>query len=472
MDIEVSSAPAEVSRVLGGYGQLSPARWKRSAGLLALFVAVAVLAWRTERGSDTPRYITQTITNGSLTATVTATGNLEPRNQVDIGSELSGTIRAVNVEVNDEIKAGDVLAVLDASRLEAQVLQAKGALASAQARVFQSEAGLQQIRANRKRLLRVRELSAGRLPSQQDMDVAEVALARAEGEAAAARAAVAQARASLDTIQTDLAKAEIRSPIDGVVLVRSIEPGQTVAASLQAPVLFTLAEDLKEMELHVAVDEADIGAVRFGQTAMFTVDAFPDRSFGARITRIHMASKATRATTANVMQASSQSASTSTGVVTYETVLDVENAELLLRPGMTATAEIFTTTLSNVTLVPNAAMRFTPSQAKFPGTSDDSERGRGIMALRPYLADRWKCPREGDQALGCVWVLDSGTPTLAIFKPGATDRSVTQVLMLGQLPNWSSLSHSRKDPILTGAIARQLMPGTQVIVDSAQLPSD
>ena len=244
---------------------------------------------------------------------------------------------------------------------------------------MQSVAGLKEARANYARLQKVRELSGNKLPSQQDMDVGESAVAQAEGEEAAARAAVAQARANLDAVKTDLSKTDIKSPINGIVLVRSVEPGQTVAASLQAPVLFTLAEDLKKMELHVAVDEADIGSVEVGQQASFTVDAFPNRQFHAKITRVDFASNNTQKSTSSSSSGQgAASSATSTGVVTYETVLEVDNSDLLLRPGMTATAEIVTTNIQDATLVPNAALRFTPTGVDVPGAAGCA----GIRAVR------------------------------------------------------------------------------------------
>lgn len=467
MDIEVSTPPPDIKTILSRYGHRPHGRWKQWASWLAIasLVMVAIVIVRT-RTAPTTAYVTQEVTTGNLTVTVTATGNLEPRNQVETGSELSGTIRTVDVDVNDVVKEGQLLAALDTTRLKAQLVQAQSAVASAEARILQSDATLKEARANQARLLKVRELSDNKLPSQQDLDVAEAAVARAKGELAASRAAVAQARATRETIQTDLSKAEIRSPIDGVVLVRSIEPGQTVAASFQAPVLFTLAEDLSQMELHVSVDEADVGAVKVGQAASFTVDAYPTRVFDARITRIHMASNNTRSAGAALGQASTQATSSTGGVVTYETVLEVDNADLLLRPGMTATAEIVTSSINGATLVPNAAMRFTPDAAQFPGMSDDSERGSGMMALMPYLAERWKCPREDGQALGCVWVLEKGRPALAVFKPGATDRSMTQVIPLQQLPKWSNLSRLRNGEVLSQALKRKLTPGVPVIVEA------
>ncbi len=277
VDTETNPSTPEVSNSLDNE-LAAPAPWKRWArwGVLVLAaLVVGYLIFGRGGGGDT-HYVTQEVTRGDLTVTVTATGNLEPRNQVDIGSELSGTVRSVAADVNASVKEGEVLAVLDRSRLEAQVLQAQSSLASADARVLQSVAAVKEARANYARLQKVRELSGNRLPSQQDMDVSESTVARAEGEESAARASVAQARANLDVIKTDLGKTDIRSPINGVVLVRSVEPGQTVAASLQAPVLFTLAEDLKKMELHVSVDEADIGSVEIGQEASFTRRCIPE----------------------------------------------------------------------------------------------------------------------------------------------------------------------------------------------------
>ena len=228
--------------------------------------------------------MTQEVTRGDMTVTVTATGNLEPRNQVDIGSELSGTIRAVNVDVNDEVKAGQVLADARHDAAQAQVLQAQSSLASAAgARPAERRRASKEARANYARLQKVRELSGNKLPSQQDMDVAESAVARAEGEDGCGAMPRSRRRARISMRSRPISsKTDIRSPINGVVLVRSVEPGQTVAASLQAPMLFTLAEDLKKMELHVAVDEADVGSVEVGQQATFTVDAFPNRTFSAR----------------------------------------------------------------------------------------------------------------------------------------------------------------------------------------------
>jgi HlyD family secretion protein len=453
------------------YGPGAPAPWKRWArwGAIALVAIVVAYFIFGRSGSDKPKYVTQDVTTGDLTVTVTATGNLEPRNQVDIGSELSGTIRTVTVDVNDEVKAGQVLTKLDTTRLEAQVLQAQSSLASAEARVLQSLAGLKEARANLARLQKVRELSNNKLPSQQDMDVAESAVAQGEGEEAAARAAVAQAKANLDAVKTDLSKTDIKSPINGVVLVRSVEPGQTVASSLQAPVLFTLAEDLKKMELHVAVDEADIGSVEVGQDASFTVDAFPNRQFHAKITRVDFASNNTQKSSSGSSSSSgSGSSATSTGVVTYETVLEVDNSDSLLRPGMTATAEIVTTSIQDATLVPNAALRFTPTGADAPGAPNAQQSRGPLSALMPTMPRRMfgGGQQRGGGRMGRVWVIEDGKPALAIFKPGATDGRMTQVLPRGEKPNGGGRQGPMaNDEKFKKALERKIEPGVKVIVD-------
>jgi HlyD family secretion protein len=484
VDTETTPSTPDVSQTLDT-GPAAPAPWQGWVrwGVLALVVIIVGYLIFGRGGGDDARYVTQDVTRGDLTVTVTATGNLEPRNQVDIGSELSGTIRNVAVDVNDTVKAGQVLTKLDTSRLEAQVLQAQSSLASAEARVLQSVAGLKEARANYARLQKVRELSANRLPSQQDLDVAESAVAQGEGEEAAARAAVAQARANLDAVKTDLSKTDIKSPINGVVLVRSVEPGQTVAASLQAPVLFTLAEDLKKMELHVAVDEADIGSVEVGQKATFTVDAFPNREFHATITRVDFASNNTqKSSSASGSQSSSAASATSTGVVTYETVLEVDNSDLLLRPGMTATAEIVTTSIRGATLVPNAALRFTPEGVDVPGAPNQAASRGPLSAFMPQMPRRFfgGGQRNGGQRMARAWVLEDGKPALVLFRQGATDGRMTQVLERGKLPNGAGPngtgpSANRMGPMANNeefrkALERKIEPGMKVIVDQEAAP--
>ncbi len=477
MDTETTNS-TDLSRTLRE-GLASTPPWQRYLKWAAIAVAIiaAIYFLFGRDGAKATTYTTQDVVKGDLTVTVTATGNLEPRNQVEIGSELSGTVAKVNVDVNDQVKAGQVLASLDTTRLKAQVLQQESSLASAEARVLQADASAKEARANLARLQKVRELSGNKLPSQQDLDVAEAAVARADGELAAAKAAVAQSRASLETVRTDLGKTEIRSPINGVILVRTVEPGQTVAASLQAPVLFIMAEDLKKMELHVSVDEADVGSVAVGQEASFTVDAYPNRRFSAHITQVHFASSNTKATSSS--SSSSQASATSTGVVTYETVLEVDNPELLLRPGMTATAEIVTTNIEDAVLVPNAALRFSPEAANQNGPQAG---GGPLSAIMPRM--RFGGPRQQQKGtgrrMGRAYILEDGKPALVMFRAGATDGRMTQVLPFERPPNAEGNRPAGGngngppgiDPEeMRKAFERKLEPGTKVITDSSGAPS-
>jgi len=466
MDTQTTATVPDVERTLGDLGPAPAQAWLRWGKWIAVALALLLGLYLFSRreGAAKIEYSTEPVTRGALTVTVTATGNLEPRNQVDIGSELSGTVRLVNVDVNDEVSQGEVLATLDTERLQAQVLQSESSLASAQAHVTQAAAAAKEARANYQRLLKVRELSNNKLPSQQDLDVAEAAVAQSDGERAASAAAVSQARASLTTVRTDLGKAQIRSPIDGVVLVRSVEPGQTVASSLQAPVLFTLAEDLKKMELHVAVDEADVGTVEVGQQATFTVDAFPSRTFAAKITQVHFASSDTKSTSST----SSASSSTSTGVVTYETVLEVDNAELLLRPGMTATAQIVTTKIDDALLVPNAALRYTPESVSAAANQPAADqRGALSSAIMPQMPRRPGANQRESRRFGRVWILDGDNPAPVMFKPGATDGRNTQVLAIDPDSRPQRGTGQAKDATMQQAFERKLEPGMAVIVDEA-----
>jgi HlyD family secretion protein len=385
-------------------------------GLLVLAAAVAMSFLFTRNEAETLQFNTQPASRGDITIKVNATGDLEPTNQVDVGSELSGIIETVEVDHNDKVKVNQVLASLDTDKLEAQVLQSKAALESARAQVLQAQATLKQTGIELQRLKKAYELSGGKVPSQYDLDAAEAALARAQADEASARAQVAKAQATLRAEETDLAKTVIRSPINGIVLSRNVEPGQTVAASLQAPVLFTLAEDLTQMELHVDVDEADVGRVKEGQEALFTVDAYPEETFPARITQVRYSSQNTE------------------GVVTYETVLEVDNSRLLLRPGMTATAEITVQKVTNGILVHNAALRFTP-----PARNDDKKKKRpesgtvmGKLMPRPPRPQR-NSTNDRPNTAGAttnkrVWTLNQGHLVSIPVKTGATDGIMTEIL--------------------------------------------
>ena len=412
-------APHAARAVLGLSSGPATGRWRRWLGpLLVLLLLAGATAWWWPRwqAGDAPalRYVTAPATTGRLTVKVSATGNLQPTNQVVVGSELSGTVEAVYVDVNDRVKKGQPLARLDTTRLAAQAAQNEASVAQARAQVLQARATAREARTALQRLREVQRLSGGKVPAASEIDAAESALEKATAAEALAKAQVAQAEAALRVDRNNLAKATVRSAIDGVVLLRSVEPGQTVAASLQAPTLFTLAENLAQMELQVAVDEADVGQVQAGQNASFTVDAYPDRSYPARIRRVSVGS------------------TTTNNVVSYATRLLVDNGDLSLRPGMTATAEILTLERDGVLLVPNAALRWQPPAAAAPGASGG--RSSVVNALIPRPPRMGGPAKSAGQALKrgaqqTVWVLAAdGQPRAVPVTVGPSDGRQTQVL--------------------------------------------
>jgi HlyD family secretion protein len=315
------------------------------------------------------------------------------------------------VDFNDLVKAGQVLAELDTSKLRAQVLQAKAAVDSARAKVLRAQADIRLAGSKLAQLKKARELTGGKVPSQQDIDGGEAALDVARADEASAKAEVQRAEADLAFNETNLSKAIIRSPIKGIVLSRHVEPGQTVAASLQTPVMFTIAEDLTRMELHVDVDEADFGKVKRGQGATFTVDAYPDRTFRAKVTEVRFSPK------------------TVEGVVTYETLLSVDNPDLTLIPGMTATAEVVVKEVKGTLLIPNAALRFTPP----PRREGEEKKNTGLLGALLPRRPRRKPSRTGNEELWksnerVVWTLTDKKPVSIPLTIGDTDGMVTEVL--------------------------------------------
>jgi HlyD family secretion protein len=412
-----TNSDSDVARTLEidqphGYG-----KWLKRLIVVALVViaaAAGVVIWRTSDKSNTTQYKTEEVRRGNLTVIVTATGTLQPTNTVDVGSELSGIIKTVQVDYNDRVKVGQILARIDTLKLEAQVTQSRAALESAKAKVLQTQATVTETRSKLTQFQKVRELSNNRVPSQTELDAAEAAHERANADEASAKASVSQSQATLEAIETDLAKSVIRSPIDGIVLVRSVEPGQTVAASFTAPVLFTLAEDLTKMELHVNVDEADIGKVQEGQKATFSVAGYPDRTFEAQITQARFGS------------------STTSGVVTYETVLKVNNSDLSLRPGMTATADITVKKVENALLIPSAALRFTPPVQEEKKKDEEKKSSGSLVGSlfpRPSRQGSQKSNGStGNKSQQRVWTLKDGQLSAVPVTIGSTDGAMTEVV--------------------------------------------
>jgi len=333
-----------------------PRWWKRKifwipALVIALLLAAYLIFGNGDQQAD---YITEEVESRSLDLVVTATGNLRPTNQVEVGSEVSGRLDDVLVDVNDVVSRGQVLARINTDVIEDQITQGRANLNAARAAVEQARATLEVDVAQLERLREVYRVSDGRVPSRTELEAAEGTVRRDRAALASAQANVASAQASLSTALTNRDRAVIRSPVSGVVLARQVEPGQTVAASFNTPTLFVLAEDLAVMQLRVDVDEADVGQVNEGQQASFTVDAYPGREFPAQVERIDLAS-------GNIALSDEQS-SQSNSVVEYEARLTVDNSEGLLRPGMTATANINTESSGEQLVVPNGALRFEPPE--------------------------------------------------------------------------------------------------------------
>ncbi len=375
-------------------------------GLAILVTVIGLSMGNTQR----IQYKMQEVQRASLTVKVTATGTLQPTNTVTVGSELSGIVKSVNADYNDRVKRGQVLARLDTTKLEAQSTQYKAAFESAKGKVQQTEATVRETKAKLAQYQKVREISNGKIPSQAEMDAAEAAFERAKADAASAAAAVLQAEGTLKANETDLVKSIIRSPIAGVILTRSIDPGQTVAATMTAPTLFTVAEDLTRMELQVNVDEADIGKVQEGQKAAFTVSSYPNQAFEGQITKARYGST-----------------TSSSGVVTYLTALKVNNPDLLLRPGMTATADITVHEIKDAVLVPSAALRFTPEAQEKEASSGGSLVSK-LMPRPPKSSSKQQQTEGSAKKQQVLWTLRDGKPASIDVTTGATNGVMTEIL--------------------------------------------
>lgn len=384
----------------------SPGTRRRRFIIGAVVVLVAALVLFLN-GGDAPKgqYVTEAAITDNLIVTASASGTLQPTKSVDVGSELSGTLASVLVQENDRVKKGQLLAQLDTAKLKDAVTKSQAAVAAADAKIAQAVATVAETKASLARMRRVSDLSGGKVPAKTELETAEATLQRAVANETSARAEAAQARATLKTDETNLSKATIRSPVDGVVLTRKVEPGNTVVAAMNTPVLFVLAEDLTRMELQVKVDEADVSNIKPGQPANFTVSAWPGRPFPATIQRVGLG------------------ATTTDNVVTYKTILHVANDDLALRPGMTATASITTARRENVLLVPNAALRFSPPVVGTPTAS-----GGILGSLLPHPLENPKKPTANASGQSQVWILDHNSPRAVTVKAGVSNGRYTEVV--------------------------------------------
>lgn len=346
----------------------APARKKRFAlpprsvaVVLALLALIAAGWWWTQRNAQAAQgaFRTAAVERGDIRVAISATGTLSAISTVDVGSQISGQVTDVLVDFNDRVKKDQVLARIDPSTYQAQIAQGAASVSSARANLETARASLANAEADYQRKA---GLSKDQLIARSDLDLAKSARDQARAQVAAAQAQITQQQASTQTSQLNLQRTVIRSPVDGVVLTRSIEPGQTVAASLQAPVLFQIAEDLSKMEIVLQIDEADIGQVKSGQGVNFTVDAFPDRSFRGNVQQVRL------------------SATNTNNVITYPVVVSVDNRDQVLLPGMTANAEIEVSRRDGVLKLPNAALRFKPADENSSSAGAAPTQSRGALA--------------------------------------------------------------------------------------------
>jgi HlyD family secretion protein len=369
-------------------------------------VALAVLlgaffAWRTwnaSRNAPPLVYQTATATRGDVSARVTATGTLSAIVTVEVGSQVSGRIENINVDFNSRVKAGDVIAAIDPSLFRARVASAEAALREGTATVqrARTQSVLFERQAKRSRNLAAEGLTAG-----QDLEIAEANVHLGRASVRAAEASEARLRAELEQAQLNLTYATIVSPIDGVVVSRDVDVGQTVAATLQAPTLFTIAQDLRAMQVEANVSEADVAKVRPDMTATFTVDAYPGRTFQGRVRQVRNA------------------ATTLQNVVSYVAVVDVQNPDLALKPGMTANVVFAFAETKDVVVVPNSALRFRPdpkTRELLSDKQDDAKPGRPSRR------------RDLDFDQRELWILEDGKARPVVVRVGLTDGSKTEIL--------------------------------------------
>src|SRR5205814_628203 len=354
-----------------------------------LFIAFVV---REFRNSGAATYQTATVTRGPITQAVTATGTLNPVVNVQVGSQVSGNIQKLFADFNSEVKAGQTVAQIDPMLFQAAVTQAEGDVAS-------SQAALELAKLN---AARTQDLFARKTSSQADLDQAMANLHQAEAN-------VKIKQGALDKAKADLDHCTITSPIDGVVISRSVDVGQTVAASLQAPVIFQIANDLTKMQIDANVAEADVGVLEVGQDVDFTVDAFPMRTFHGKVVQVRNAPITVQ------------------NVVTYDTVIAVSNPDLKLKPGMTANVSIIVAHKDNVLQIKNAALRYRPAEAAPAERSSSKTASGGPTSRTPGGAQRG-AGRERRPSERTVYVLSGGRPNPVQIETGISDGVVTEVL--------------------------------------------
>jgi HlyD family secretion protein len=375
----------------------SALKWKIGIGAVVLLLGVGgYFFFFQQKAQESYTYVSEPLKRGDLTMIVSATGNIEPVETVQVGTEVSGTIEKVYADYNDVVKKGQLLARLDKTKYQSTLDRAKASLAAAKASLENMEAAFFKADATVSRNKTLREATKGALPSRSDWDNDWASFLAAKAQVSNAKAQIKQAEYTLVSSQYDLDRTVIYSPIDGIILTRNIDPGQTVAASFTTPVLFEIANDLTKMELQASVDEADIAKVKAGQTATFSVDAYPDKTFEAHIKLVRVNSEIVDS------------------VVTYKAVLEVDNKELLLKPGMSADADIITETFADTLIVSKATLLFIPIKSKKKAMFGGGDKEKITIDSKPH-----------------VWVLENGQPKKVYVKVLGSNGSETAIVSEG-----------------------------------------
>jgi HlyD family secretion protein len=369
--------------------------------------------WRMGNGPKEPPYLTTPVAKANIRQVVSSTGTLQAVTTVLVGSQVSGTIAKLNADFNSKVKKGDIVAELDQARFAARVEETRANVAAAQANLAKSKVSLEDAE---RTLKRTKELKQRELVSQSELDAAQTAYDSARSQVSVTQAQVGQAQASMNQAQIDLGYTVIRSPVDGIVISRSIDVGQTVAASLSAPTLFTIANDLTKMEVHTNVDEADVGNITDGQEVSFTVDAHAQRRFRGKVNQVRNAP-------INVQ-----------GVVTYNSVVRINNKELLLKPGMTANVQFLVAQKEDALAIPNVALRFRPPEEK----NEAQELLRQEQGRVGGRITQRRTSRGGGNGVGGgegrrarqvkVYVLKDGQAQAVDVQVGITDGSKTEII--------------------------------------------
>ncbi|MFX4243118.1 efflux RND transporter periplasmic adaptor subunit [Aliarcobacter butzleri] len=373
--------------------------------VIAIISFLAIVLFFIFNGNDKSNkieYITKKVTQGDLSVVVSTTGNLNPTNSVEIGIEVSGTLKEIFVDFNDEVKAGQILAKIDTVKLQSQVDSSTAALAIAVANQKESQVLLNNKKTLYDRTLNMYKNSGGKYPSKNELDDTRFSYEAAIESLEAAKAKVLQAQSNLKTDKQNLEKASVKSSIDGIVLNREVEVGQTLAATMSAPKLFTIAKDLTNMDLIVSIDEADVADIKKDLPVTFTVDAYPNKIFNGKVKQVRLNPVDTN------------------GVVTYETVVSVDNEDLLLKPGMTATAKIITKESKNKLLIPNGALRFKPKMQE--------QKNGGVNLVGPNMNRPANVARDlSKKELSPIFILENNQPKRVMVKVLDSDGKLTSI---------------------------------------------